>query len=86
MTGQEPDQDAVNIALREAIEGTLARFGEFPTRWVLAAETVGQDNERALWLATAEGARPWDTIGLAGFLIERERAGIHRALNQKPDD
>lgn len=80
-----PDQEAVMLALRKAVEGVFSDFGEFSTRWLLVGETLTADNERALWLASSEGAKPWDTLGLAYFVIERERAGIHRQFGQEPD-
>jgi hypothetical protein len=72
----QPDPNAVQRALTEAVEGALSAHGEYATKWVLVAESLGADGERGLWLATAKGAKPWDTLGLFGFAVELERTKI----------
>lgn len=48
-------------------------------RWVAAIEVIdGQGGERGVWLLTPDGATPWDTLGLLGYALERERAAIIR--------
>lgn len=49
-----------------------------------AAEGVGvEDNERGLWIATSEGAKPWDTLGLMQHAIHIEQA--RTVWNDRPD-
>jgi len=76
-TSGPPDGEEVNLALREAIEGVLGRFGELPLRWVLIAEAYGSsDGERGLWLAGSADLKPWDVLGMATYLDALERARI----------
>jgi hypothetical protein len=78
------DAEAVLQALTAAIEGAFTSNGEFPTRWVLIAEGVGvDDNERGLWLATSEGAKPWETLGLMQHAIHIEQA--RTVWNDRPE-
>jgi hypothetical protein len=74
------DPEAVIAALREGIEGGLGRHDEVPTKWVLISETVGIDGERGLWLATSEGAKPWDIMGLLQWALAQEQAGAMREV------
>lgn len=46
-------------------------------RWVAVIEVIdGSSGDRGVWLLTPVGATPWDTLGLLGYALERERAGI----------
>lgn len=48
-------------------------------KWAAAVEVItGEEAVRGVWLLTPEGATPWDTLGLLGYALERERAAILR--------
>lgn len=68
------DADDLAVRVGSAIAGELP--GEMVTRWVLAAETIGTDGERALWLLAPEDAKAWDTLGLAEYALAVERGRV----------
>jgi len=81
-----PDPQTVHAALREAVEGTLRRFGELPARYVLVVETLSaSDGDRGLWTAASEGAKPWDTLGLLSCFEAAEREKYIRAAFRDDD-
>lgn len=41
--------------------------GGMATRWVILAEVVDADGERACWTLTPDGQRIWDTLGLVEY-------------------
>lgn len=48
--------------------------GAMVQRFVLLAEVVDADGERALWTLTAPDAKPWDTLGLMVYGQQLEQA------------
>lgn len=63
--------------LSDAVAGVLQRHGEMLTKWIVLAEGIGaEDNERGLWMATAEGATAWDSLGMLMHAIQREQASV----------
>lgn len=76
--------DGVIDELRDSIEGAFGRHGEVPTKWILVSEAVGLDGVRGLWMATSEGAKPWDLMGLLRWAFAQEEAGaMRRVLNDE---
>lgn len=49
--------------------------GAMVTRFVVLAEVMDADSDRALWAFTAPGATKWDTLGLLDFARWREWTG-----------
>lgn len=68
------DADDLAARVANAIAGELP--GEMVTRWVLAAETIGADGDRALWLLAPDDAKSWDTLGLAEYALAVERGRV----------
>lgn len=48
--------------------------GAFVTRWVIVAEVIDTEGERAVWMDTSDDATPWDTLGLLEYALQRERS------------
>jgi hypothetical protein len=72
------DGAEVERQLAEAIERVLGENGEYAAKWVAIVETVGAaDGERGLWTFTSESLKSWDTLGLLGYGLERQRANIY---------
>jgi hypothetical protein len=46
--------------------------GAMVTRFVVLAEVIDADNDRALWSFTAPDATKWDSMGLLQFALRRE--------------
>lgn len=53
--------------------------GGFVTRWVVVAEVIDGEGERALWVDADSDMKQWDTYGLLMWALEQERAGYHKA-------
>lgn len=49
--------------------------GAFVTKFVLVAEVLDTDGNRAVWTETSDDASKWDAYGLLTFALEEERAG-----------
>lgn len=66
------------MELEQRVRDTLGTaFGdEMLVRWVLLAEVIDTDGERAVWNMTSEDARAWDTLGLLTYATQIEQAGI----------
>lgn len=76
MSGQE-EADRVSKELGAAISAAVGR--DMVVRWAAVVEVIdGQTGDRALWALAPLEATPWDTLGLLGYALERERAGILR--------
>ncbi len=60
----------------ELIEGLDP--GAMVTKFVVVAEGIDTDGVRALYTATHEGAKAWDSIGLLTYALARENAQILR--------
>jgi hypothetical protein len=67
-------RDAVGGAISQAVAGEA----EMVTRWVVLAEVLSSDGERACYCLTPEDARAWDTLGLLTYGVQIEQAGIIR--------
>jgi hypothetical protein len=76
--GVTVDGVEVERLIGEAIERVLGEHGEYAAKWVAIVETVGTaDGERGLWAFTSENLKAWDTLGLLGHALERQRANIY---------
>ncbi len=70
--------------LREqALSGVAALItdldpGAMVQRFVLLAEVIDSDGERALWALTPPDARAWDTLGLIEYARLIEAAAVNQ--------
>lgn len=63
----------------EAVRGALgSAAGEMATRVVVLAETMDADGVVALWSATDDDSKPWQTLGLLMWAVQREQAELVR--------
>jgi hypothetical protein len=79
-----PEERSIQIRRRlsDTLTGVLQEFGEFTMKWVVLAETVGEDSRPSLWMATADEARPWDTMGMLTFALQLEVRAIDDTTTQ----
>lgn len=72
-----PDPQDTAQSVVEAVRGALgANAGEMATRVVVIAETMDADGQVALWSATDDDSKSWQTLGLLMWAVQREQAGI----------
>jgi hypothetical protein len=76
VSGEPVDERAVQEAVRRAVADALAPFGQHLDRWVMIGEAFGLDGQRAVWLATGEGTKAWEVLGLINFMDAMERGRI----------
>lgn len=74
----ESDLFQAQAELHDAISDVLSRHGLMANRWLLGAEVLDADGDRAMEAFTSPDMRAWDSLGILGFLDARERAGIVR--------
>jgi hypothetical protein len=65
-----PDSHAIIAQLIEGLDP-----GALVTQFVVIAEVIGTEGERAMWIDTHDGATRWDTYGLLEYAMNQERAG-----------
>lgn len=53
--------------MQDAISGVLGQHAEIVTRWVLVAETLDADGDRAAWMLAQEDSKSWDALGLLAY-------------------
>jgi hypothetical protein len=70
--------EEIQRRLEAAIPEAFSAEGGFVTRWIVLAETIGPDSERALWTRTSPDLKPWDSVGMLRFAIGIEEAAWHR--------
>jgi hypothetical protein len=63
-------ENAVSSAVRDVDGGMV-------TKWVMLAEGIDEDGERALWLVANKDALSWDTIGMLHYALALEQARIN---------
>jgi len=64
----EPDGDAIQTAVNEAIETVIREHeGGFTIRWVALVETAGPGGARGVWTMTSPDVMAWDTLGLLEY-------------------
>ncbi len=65
-----PDLDE---QLDPAVHTAFSDRGEILTRWVLVAEAINADGQRAVYVSSAPDAQVVDALGLLGFGLEVQR-------------
>ncbi len=76
MVADEDEQFDLDLAeqqLHQEISQVLSRHGVMVTKWILAAEVLDREGQRALESFASPDFRAWDAIGIVGFLDARER-------------
>ncbi len=78
MSGGLLTRDEEANVWQEAVAGAVQQLddGAMVTRFVVLAEVVGGDSDRALWIGAAPDQRAWDTYGLLRFALAQEDAGM----------
>lgn len=46
--------------------------GELTTRWLVIAESIGEDGKRGLWLRCHPDMKSWDVLGMLHFALNLE--------------
>lgn len=69
----------VEKEIGEAIAAVLTRHDLMVNRWVLVSEVFEADGNRKVGAFTSDDLRAWDSLGLLGYILERERAGVFKA-------
>jgi hypothetical protein len=70
------DDDARDLA--DQVQGALAdllhrRDNAMLTRFVVVAEVIEQEGERALWLLAPRDMKAWESIGMLEYARDLER-------------
>lgn len=53
--------------------------GAMLTKYVVVAEGIDEDGDRAVYTSTHEGATAWDVLGLLSYAKGREEAALTKA-------
>ena len=69
------DTEAWRAAAQQAVSTVAGEYGHMITRYILVAETMDEDGERAVLMAASPDQRAWDSIGLLGYALQLEQAG-----------
>jgi hypothetical protein len=54
--------------------------GALVTKFIVIAEAIDTNGERAVYISTDDKAMPQDTMGMLDYALERERAGVIRSV------
>ncbi|MER5608367.1 hypothetical protein AB0F93_00225 [Micromonospora tulbaghiae] len=73
------DLEQVERELNEAVSAVLNRHKLLTTRWVLVAEVLDEAGQRQCASFVSPDLRVWDSLGMLGFILEREREAVHAA-------
>ena len=73
----KPNEEVCN-KIADAISNILGAEAEMVTRWVVLIETLDKDGDRGLWSLSDHDAKPWDTLGMLMFGVQKEQARISR--------
>jgi hypothetical protein len=78
------DEEDLTLAAQAAVATMVARVepDAVLVRFVVLAEIIGADSDRAVWMATGPDQRVWDTLGL----LEYARAIQYAAVANDPGD
>jgi hypothetical protein len=78
------DEEDLTLAAQAAVATMVARVepDAVLVRFVVLAEIIGADSDRAVWMATGPDQRVWDTLGL----LEYARAIDYAAVAADMDD
>lgn len=60
--------------------------GSFCTRYVLVAEIISANGERAVWMDSHDDATRWDSYGLLMEALTREQAMQHAEARDDRDE
>lgn len=69
MTSNDRMGEAVAAVVNESEAAVI-------TRWIVLAEGVDVNGERAVWAYSAEDSKSWDSLGLLQYGIQREQAAL----------
>ncbi len=77
----------ISEAAHEAVAVMVASLdeGAMVTRFVVLAEVIGSD-DRAVWMATADGQTTWDSLGLLGYATAIEHANVAAGEAEDEED
>lgn len=70
------DGDDMRRAIGDALADVMARDGAMLTRWVVLADVIEANGERALWALCPSEQKAWDTLGMLRFADHQEAAGL----------
>lgn len=72
--------------MTEAIAASMID-GEFVNKFIVIAEVIDTDGDRALWASSNDGATSWDIMGLLQWGLTREMAASQvRVLGEMMED
>lgn len=60
--------------------------GAFVTRWVVVAEVIDAEGDRAVWMDVSDDAKAWDSLGLLEYALQRERSTLIVDKMREDDD
>jgi hypothetical protein len=63
----QPEVGEVRERMANAISTVLGQAGAMVTRWVVLADVIEPDGERALWTLAPTDAKAWDTLGMLDY-------------------
>lgn len=72
--------------LGDAIGGVLRGHGLMANRWTLVCEVLDDEGQRQLVSFTSSDLRVWDSLGMLGYIHERERGAVHAEVAAERDD
>lgn len=78
---EQPDSHAIVAQLIEGLDP-----GCLVTQFVVVAEVIDTEGERAMWIDTHGGASRWDTYGLLTYALNEEAAHQHAAACRGDDE
>lgn len=76
MSDDDGDERRVVVDAVNAVRNSLTTHGIMATRVVILAETIEPDGSVALWTATDDDLKAWQTLGMLTCAVQREQAGI----------
>jgi hypothetical protein len=63
-------QGAIDHAIADGLRGN----SEMATKWLALVEVMDGEGERALYMATSEGMKSWESLGLLMFGVQHEQS------------
>ena len=78
--------DDIRERVASAISEAMQSVDEMVNKWVACVETIDSDGRRALWALTDPDAKPWDTLGMLTFAVQREQAASLCDATDEDDD
>lgn len=68
----------IREAVNDALATALVPEGDMLVRWVVCAEVIDQEGDRAVWALAPEGQKAWDSLGLLTYAVQLEQAAAVR--------